>query len=67
VRLTSDGFLKLCLDSPIGVDLKSPLRQGITNDDLLNLIKEGIHKKPKSHHFEGNRETIIRNMNQIGG
>ena len=67
VRLTSDGFLKLCLDSPVGVDLKGPLRQGISDDGLFELMKQSIQSKPESHHFEENSGEAGPNMNQIGG
>ncbi len=67
VRLTSDGYLKLCLDSPLGVDLKGPLRRGISDEELYSLMEEWIRKKPESHHFgEKHRKTDL-NMNQIGG
>jgi cyclic pyranopterin phosphate synthase len=67
VRLTSDGFLKLCLDSPAGVDLKGPLREGISPECLLELMEQGIQNKPESHHFEEDRGETGPNMNQIGG
>lgn len=67
IRLTSDGFLKLCLDSAYGVDLKTPLRQGISDDELYELLKMWIKKKPEGHHFLDNREETGLNMNQIGG
>lgn len=67
VRLTSDGFLKLCLDSPAGVDLKGPLREGISNDQLFDLMEQSIRNKPESHHFEEDWEEAGPNMNQIGG
>lgn len=67
VRLTSDGFLKLCLDSPAGVDLKGPLRQGISDDELYLLMKQSIKNKPESHHFEEDCGEAGLNMNQIGG
>lgn len=67
VRLTSDGYLKLCLDSALGVDLKNPLRQGISDEDFYCLMGNWIRNKPESHHFEDNREKADLNMNQIGG
>lgn len=67
VRLTSDGFLKLCLDSPAGVDLKGPLRAGISDDGLFDLMRQSIRSKPEGHHFEGSHEKAGLNMNQIGG
>lgn len=79
VRLTSDGFLKLCLDSPAGVDLRTPLRSGISDETLKDLMEQWIRKKPESHHFlssaGGEKEGLLfddtekqcLNMNQIGG
>ena len=67
VRLTSDGFLKLCLDSPVGVDLKGPMRAGISDDSLFELMNQSIRNKPESHHFEEDCGETGLNMNQIGG
>ena len=79
VRLTSDGFLKLCLDSPAGVDLRTPLRSGVSDEELIGLMEQWIRVKPESHHFlslegregelplsDGTTEKCL-NMNQIGG
>lgn len=67
VRLTSDGFLKLCLDSPEGVDLRTPLRNGAAERELAQIMEKCILQKPESHHFGENREETGLNMNQIGG
>ena len=67
VRLTCNGQLRLCLDSFMGVDLKEPLRQGISEEELADLMKRWIKKKPASHHFEENHQNQGFNMNQIGG
>ncbi|MFT4007487.1 MAG: GTP 3',8-cyclase MoaA [Lacrimispora sp.] len=67
VRLTSDGYLKLCLDSALGVDLKGPLRRGISDEELYSLMEEWIRKKPESHHFEEKHRKTDLNMNRIGG
>ena len=34
IRLTSSGFLKLCLHYNKGIDLKEPIRNGISDEDL---------------------------------
>ena len=67
VRLTSDGILKLCLDSPAGVDLKGPIREGISQDELVHLMEHTIWDKPESHHFNNEHKKTDLNMNQIGG
>ena len=52
LRLTSDGYLRSCLHSPLGVDLKNALANGITKDGLARLIKEAVALKPRSHNLK---------------
>ncbi len=63
VRLTSSGKLKLCLHSDDEIDLRKVLRNG---EDLKEVIKNSILKKPEEHHLEEG-QFIKRNMNEIGG
>lgn len=68
VRLTADGYLKLCLNHTAGVDLRALLRTGATDEQLLRAIREAIAQKPQRHGFKeavGDRE--VRRMNEIGG
>lgn len=68
VRLTADGFLKLCLNHTAGLDLRAMLRGGADDDTLYAALVRAIDKKPKRHGFEeeiGDRE--VRRMNEIGG
>ena len=70
IRLTSSGFLKLCLHYNKGIDLKGPIRNGISDEDLKKLIHNTIWNKPISHKFDhANEEQDIelKNMVQIGG
>lgn len=71
VRMTSDGWLKLCLQYDIGVDLLTPLRQGASDAELRELVSQAIAKKPEKHGFDKERGQIdnreIKNMNSIGG
>lgn len=67
VRLTSDGFLKLCLDHQQGVDLKAPLRQKVSENELAALMQQAILQKPGGHAFEALCREKGPNMNQIGG
>ena len=66
VRLTSDGFLKLCLASEDGVNLRDRIRAGMDDRELTELMKQTIAQKPVSHHFEKAGFGAL-NMNQIGG
>ncbi len=68
VRITPDGFLKLCLNHQAGIDLKSMLRNGSDDKEITERIREAILKKPESHGFYGQvPDREIRRMNQIGG
>ncbi len=68
LRLTADGKLRPCLLSNIEVDIKTPLRNGCSEEDLHQLFREAIAKKPKQHHA-GTRQGVVsrRPMSAIGG
>jgi len=68
LRLTSEGQLRPCLQSPREIDLKTPLRNGASELELANIIKMAVNSKPEKHDmaktgWEGNKRV----MNQIGG
>lgn len=70
VRITANGFLKLCLHYNKGIDLKGPIRNNITDKELENMIYYAILNKPLGHNFyhDINLENIeSKNMVQIGG
>lgn len=72
VRLTKDGFLKLCLHWNYGVNLRKYIKGGITEEELTNLIKDTIEKKPEKHDFkyvfeESKNKYDKRKMFEIGG
>lgn len=67
IRLTSEGFLKLCLYSGEGVDLRSLLRDGSSDEEISNVIWQAIQRKPKEHHFGDTTDADTRKMSQIGG
>ena len=68
IRLTPEGFLKQCLHFDYGIDLKSKLRTGITDEELGKLIYDNIYDKPEKHLFlEKSDHKELKFMNQIGG
>lgn len=70
VRLTANGFLKLCLHYNKGIDLKGPMRNDIEDQELQNIIYNAIRNKPLGHNFyhDSNIENVeSKNMVQIGG
>lgn len=70
VRLTSEGYLKTCLQYDQGVDLKALLRAGASDDEIWCAMEEAIRLKPQGHHFEkkdGMCHDEQRGMSEIGG
>lgn len=68
IRLTSSGYLKLCLHHPDGISLLAPLREGRSDTELLALLRQVIPQKPAHHNFENARtESGAPGMNAIGG
>lgn len=66
-RLTADGVLRLCLLRDKEVDLLTPLRQGATEDDIRQIILDGIWWKPWGHGLANDVIPVNRVMSQIGG
>ena len=68
LRLTADGHLRGCLLADHEFDLKTPLRQGIAEDQLLELIKQAIRSKPRRHGLlKSAPRKCVRSMSTIGG
>ena len=76
IRLTSEGFLKLCLYSGEGLDLRAMLRGGCSDEEIAEAVTKVIERKPKEHHFTedglhlpgiGPADADTRKMSQIGG
>jgi cyclic pyranopterin phosphate synthase len=68
LRLTAEGHLRGCLFSDNEIDIKTPLRQGRGEEELLELVKMAIDKKPKGHglvHLDPKK--CVRHMSSIGG
>ncbi len=71
LRLTADGHLRACLLSDEEIDLKDSLRSGCSDQELEELIKTTIAKKPARYdtsisdkvHFK----KCVRDMRSIGG
>jgi cyclic pyranopterin phosphate synthase len=68
MRLTPDGRLRPCLLGEDELDLKTPLRNNASPEELRRLILKAVASKPKHHHLEvGNTRLVKRKMSQIGG
>jgi cyclic pyranopterin phosphate synthase len=68
MRLTPDGKLRPCLLGEDEIDLKMPLRNSASMDELKRLILKTVASKPEHRHLEGgNIKLVKRKMSQIGG
>ncbi|MDI6736123.1 MAG: GTP 3',8-cyclase MoaA [bacterium] len=66
LRLTPDGHLRLCLGMESELDLKEPLRQGASDDELKELVMQALRTKPTGHQFHL-KQPNGRQMAAIGG
>lgn len=67
LRLTADGKLRLCLLADDEIDLREPLRRGISSDGLKQLIEEAVARKPLRHHLAEGYVPKDRPFSQVGG
>jgi cyclic pyranopterin phosphate synthase len=68
MRLTPDGKLRPCLLGEDEIDLKTPLRNNASMEELKSLILKAVASKPEHHHLKGdNVRPVNRKMSQIGG
>ena len=69
IRLTAEGYLKLCLHYNTGIDLRAPLRSGTEDEILTALIRDAISEKPDHHRFSSKQVSAEEQhrMNAIGG
>jgi cyclic pyranopterin phosphate synthase len=67
LRLTADGKLRLCLLNEDEIDLRERLRNGMTAEELKNLIKEAVASKPLRHRLAEGQVPRGRPFSQVGG
>ena len=70
-RLSADGRLFTCLFATRGTDLKTPLRDGATDDDLWRILTatwQGRHDRYSEERFEAGAKLRTKvEMSYIGG
>ena len=67
LRLTADGQLRPCLMADGEVDLRTPLRNGASDEEIAELFRLTVRHKPKEHRLEDGMAPVGRNMSQLGG
>jgi cyclic pyranopterin phosphate synthase len=68
IRLTADGKLRTCLFSMQETDLRDPLREGASDDELEAVIRDAVWRKELKHRIgEPGFRQPPRTMSAIGG
>jgi cyclic pyranopterin phosphate synthase len=69
IRLTATGKMRPCLFSGVEVDLKTPLRTGVSQEELGRLIGCAVAAKPGGHGLRARDQRLARcaSMSRIGG
>src|ERR671935_129591 len=68
IRLTADGQLRTCLFSRKEWDLKTPMREGASDDEFAGLIRFAVRHKELKHRInDPGFVRASRSMSQIGG
>lgn len=67
LRLTADGQLRPCLMADGEIDLRTPMRNGASDEEIADLFRLTVLHKPKEHRLEDGMAPTSRNMSQLGG
>ena len=68
IRLTAEGSLRTCLFSLNETDLRGPLREGASDDELEAIVRDAVWRKELKHHVnDPGFVQPARTMSQIGG
>jgi cyclic pyranopterin phosphate synthase len=69
LRLTADGKLRTCLFSEEEIDIKTPLRTGVSIEELADIVRLAVTNKPHGHRLECSdvERHLGRDMQAIGG
>jgi cyclic pyranopterin phosphate synthase len=69
LRMTADGKIKTCLFSREEIDIKTALRSGATQNDIIDIFRQSVAVKPVGHHLSAkdHHNACQRAMRAIGG
>jgi cyclic pyranopterin phosphate synthase len=68
IRLTAEGELRTCLFSMHETDLRGPLRDGATDAELEQIVRDAVWRKELKHHVnDPGFVQPARTMSRIGG
>jgi cyclic pyranopterin phosphate synthase len=68
IRITAEGELRTCLFSMTETDLRGPLRDGASDDEIAQVVRDAVWRKELKHHVnEPGFVQPARTMSRIGG
>ncbi len=67
VRLSVDGMLHLCLGQENRIPLLARLRDGCSDEDIAECIRQAVQAKPEKHDFVEAPGKLVRIMASTGG
>jgi GTP 3',8-cyclase len=68
IRLTAEGMLRTCLFSMNETDLRAPLRDGASDAEVEEIVRDAVWRKELKHHVgEPGFVQPPRSMSRIGG
>ncbi|MGD8990269.1 MAG: hypothetical protein PVI00_02315, partial [Desulfobacterales bacterium] len=69
LRLTADGQIKTCLFSQEEINIKTALRKGATQGDIIGIFNQAVAAKPAGHRLNAkyHQNACSRAMRAIGG
>jgi cyclic pyranopterin phosphate synthase len=69
LRLSANGIIRPCLFSDREIDIKTPMRNGISDKGIEQLFYDAIKTKPRGHVLHKNRSSSrsLEAMSKIGG
>lgn len=68
IRMTAEGQMRTCLFSMSETDLRSPLRDGASDAELEQIVRDAVWRKELKHHVnDPGFVQPARSMSRIGG
>ncbi|UCD35727.1 MAG: GTP 3',8-cyclase MoaA [Nitrospiraceae bacterium] len=69
LRLTADGKIRPCLFSAEEIDIRTPMRTGVSDKEIDVLFRQAIRIKPQQHLLQedGDAGRHLKTMSKIGG
>ncbi|MEW6601238.1 MAG: GTP 3',8-cyclase MoaA [Nitrospirota bacterium] len=69
LRLTADGKIRPCLFSREEIDIKTPMREGASDDEMESLFLRAVKIKPQRHLINEDPDVAshLKTMSKIGG